>query len=190
MSGYRSFVKNSPGTEWRGNCLGILAIANPGGVTVILFVVHGFIITGKVVVVNMFWKINNIMKIHEIINEAPSGKKVAKEIGKGVGKHVGSAAGAAVAGKIGGTRVGAALGTALSPGMGTALGAMIGGAIGSEIGDRVVDKVMSDEEEEITETNGSQSAIPGRSLRPQNSKSAMARRNVENIMSGGMPNKK
>lgn len=43
--------------------------------------------------------------------------------------------------------------------------------------------------EPVAETDGSMSAIPGRSLRPPRSKQADAKRNVENIIAGGAPAK-
>jgi hypothetical protein len=44
-------------------------------------------------------------------------------------------------------------------------------------------------EEQVTETNGSTSAIPGRSFTPDKSKRAKAKWNVENILRGGKPDK-
>lgn len=43
--------------------------------------------------------------------------------------------------------------------------------------------------EPVAETDGSLSAIPGRSLKPPRSKKADAKRNVESIIAGNMPAK-
>lgn len=43
--------------------------------------------------------------------------------------------------------------------------------------------------EPVAETDGSLSAVPGRSFTPDKSKKAKARWNVENILNGGKPDK-
>ena len=44
-------------------------------------------------------------------------------------------------------------------------------------------------DEPVTETNGAFSTIPGRNFTPDRSKRAKAKRNVENILNGGIPDK-